>query len=193
MNIFEKMQKARVTLQEKDVKKSGKNKFAGYDFFELSDILPHINIIMNDLKMCSFISYNNDFSTLTIVNSEKPEEQIVFTSPMANASLKGCHDIQNLGAVESYQRRYLYMTAFEIVECDLLDNTTGKDETDIKTPKKNLSDAQIKRLFALGNKAGKNPKGILEAAKVRYKVADLKDMTKDQYDEICSTLEGMTV
>ena len=43
---------------------------------------------------------------------------------MSTASLKGCHEVQNLGAVESYVRRYLYLTAFEIVESDCLDATS---------------------------------------------------------------------
>ena len=39
--------------------------------------------------------------------------------------MKGAHAIQNLGAVETYQRRYLYLAAFEIVENDGLDATLG--------------------------------------------------------------------
>ena len=46
---------------------------------------------------------------------------------MAKAELKGCHEIQNLGASETYLRRYLYVAAFEIVEHDALDATTGMD------------------------------------------------------------------
>ena len=46
---------------------------------------------------------------------------------MASAQLKGVHEIQNLGAVETYQRRYLYMVAFEIVEADVLDAVQGKE------------------------------------------------------------------
>lgn len=81
------------------------------------------------------------------------------------------------------------MTAFEIVEADALDATTGK-ETSTEN-KYNLSDAQINRLFAIGNKAGKTPKAITDTAKRDYKVNVLKEMTKDQYDEICSKLEAL--
>jgi hypothetical protein len=44
---------------------------------------------------------------------------------MSSAALKGCHDVQNLGAVQTYLRRYLWTNAFEIVEHDALDATTG--------------------------------------------------------------------
>jgi hypothetical protein len=50
---------------------------------------------------------------------------------MKEANLKGCHAIQNLGAVETYTRRYLWVTALEIVEHDVLDATTGNDKTNV--------------------------------------------------------------
>jgi hypothetical protein len=128
VNVYAKLQQARIELQSSELKKSGNNKFAGYNYFELSDFLPHINEIFHKLGLFSQISFTNDLATLTIVNTEKPDEQIVFTSPMAEANLKGCHPIQNLGAVETYNRRYLYVTALEIVEHDALDATHGKDE-----------------------------------------------------------------
>jgi hypothetical protein len=47
---------------------------------------------------------------------------VTFTSPMSSAALKGCHDVQNLGAVQTYLRRYLWTNAFEIVEHDAIDS-----------------------------------------------------------------------
>ena len=123
MNVYEKLQKARVELQSASIKKSGKNTYSNYDYFELGDFLPMINTIFNELKLFSQISFSQELATLKIINTEKPEEVIEFTSPMADAQLKGCHPIQNLGAVETYQRRYLYMMALEIVEHDAIDAT----------------------------------------------------------------------
>lgn len=130
MNIYEKLQWARVELQDLAVKKSGKNTFSHYDYFELSDFLPHINRIMNERKFTGIVSFSSEIAQLVLVNSEKPEEQITFTSPMSSANLKGCHDVQNLGAVETYERRYLYTTAFEICESDILDKTHNKNAID---------------------------------------------------------------
>ena len=83
---------------------------------------------------------------LTIVNAENTDEKLVFTSPMSNANLKGCHDVQNLGAVQTYLRRYLWVNAFEIVESDGLDATTGKDDKTSKT-KANVNAAKIMKLI----------------------------------------------
>jgi hypothetical protein len=73
------------------------------------------------------VSYGQEIAELRIINEDNPEEQIVITSPMSEAALKGCHPVQNLGAVETYIRRYLWVSALEIVEHDALDMTTGKD------------------------------------------------------------------
>lgn len=124
--VYAKLQKARIKLQQSAIKKSGHNKFAGYQYFELGDFLPTINEIFNELGLCSVISFDKELATLRIIDTDNGGS-ITFTSPMADANLKGCHPIQNLGAVETYSRRYLYVTALEIVEHDALDATTGSD------------------------------------------------------------------
>jgi len=131
-NIYEKLQTCRVEFQKRGIEKSGLNKYSGYKYFELSDILPIINQLFDENKLCSVISFDPLMAILTIFDSEKPEgDKIIISSPMAEANLKGCHPVQNLGATETYQRRYLYMVALEIVESDVLDATT---ETGTKHP-----------------------------------------------------------
>lgn len=127
MNVYEKLQTARIELQSASMKKSGHNKFAGYQYFELGDFLPEINKIFAKLGLCSAVSFGKELAELKVINIEKPEEVVTFTSPMAEANLKGCHPIQNLGAVETYNRRYLYVTALEIVEHDALDSAPPVD------------------------------------------------------------------
>lgn len=119
MSVHKKLQQARVMLQGKQLKKTGYNKYAGYNYFELGDFLPVVNEIFSGLGLCAVISYGRDLATMTIRDTDDGEE-ITITSPMAEANLKGCHPIQNLGAVETYTRRYLYVTALEIVEHDAI-------------------------------------------------------------------------
>jgi hypothetical protein len=128
MSVFKKLQEARVKLQETKLSKSGKNKFAGYEYFELGDFLPAIQNICNEYGLCGVISYTAELATLTIYDVDKPEQCITFNSPMSSASLKGCHEVQNLGAVQTYLRRYLWTNAFEIVEHDALDMATDVNE-----------------------------------------------------------------
>jgi hypothetical protein len=127
MSVHKKLMEARIELQGTQLKKSGLNKFAGYSYFELGDFLPTIQAIFNRLGLCGVVSYSIEYATLTITDTEDGTV-VVITSPMAEANLKGTHPIQNLGAVETYSRRYLWMTAMEIVEHDVLDASTGYEE-----------------------------------------------------------------
>jgi hypothetical protein len=127
MSVHKKLMQARIELQGTQLKKSGLNKFAGYSYFELGDFLPTIQAIFSRLGLCGVVSYSIEYATLTITDVEDGTV-IVITSPMAEANLKGTHPIQNLGAVETYSRRYLWMTAMEIVEHDILDASTGYEE-----------------------------------------------------------------
>lgn len=127
MPVHAKLNKARLALQSKKLTKSGHNKFAGYLYFELGDFLPVVQEIFAGLGLCGIVSYTKDEARLTITDTEDGTE-IVITSPMGSAALKGCHEVQNIGAVETYQRRYLWVTAMEIVEHDALDAVTGAEQ-----------------------------------------------------------------
>jgi len=124
MNVYKKLMQARIDLQNTTLTKSGHNKFAGYKYFELGDFIPAIQNIFNGLGLCGTISYTNDLATLTIVDMSDLSK-IEITSPMSEAALKGCHAVQNLGAVQTYIRRYLWVAALEIVEHDALDSSEG--------------------------------------------------------------------
>ena len=120
--VHKKLMAARMSLQEATLKKSGHNKFAGYSYFELGDFIPTITEIFYNIGLCGVVSFDKELATLCITDTEDGS-QIVLTSPMAEANLKGCHPIQNLGAVETYTRRYLWVSAMEIVEHDALDSS----------------------------------------------------------------------
>jgi len=127
MTAYQKLMEARIALQGKKLAKTGKNKFAGYSYFELGDFLPTVQEIFASLGLCGFVSYGTEQADLTICDSENPDDKIVISSPMSSASLKGAHEIQNLGAVQTYLRRYLWVAAMEIVEHDALDAVLGSE------------------------------------------------------------------
>ena len=123
--VYRKLAIARAKLRGQALKKSGKNKFAGYDYFELGDFLHPTLQIFDELGLIGVVSFNKDEATLKILDVDSGGE-ILITSPFGSAALKGCHEVQNIGAVETYQRRYLWVAAMEIVEHDALDATTGR-------------------------------------------------------------------
>ena len=132
MKVYQKLNAARKQFHTLQLKKTGLNKFAGYTYFELGDFLiPALNVF-DENGLCAFISFGKDIATMTIVCTEDGSS-VTLTSPMAEAQLKGCHPIQNLGAVETYQRRYLWVSALEIVEHDALDSSAPlKDDKKVQ-------------------------------------------------------------
>ena len=128
MNVFEKLNLARIKMQQRGLKQTGKNGKMGNTFFELEVILPESNSICAEIKALAYVTFSSDTATLYFVDCEKPEDRIIFTSPMSTAKLAACHEVQNLGAVETYLKRYLYQNLYELSEKESLDNTFGLTE-----------------------------------------------------------------
>jgi hypothetical protein len=126
MSVHKKLMQARVKLLATEMKKSGLNKFAGYSYFELADFIPHVQTIFNDIGLCGVVTFSTEYAQLCITDVDDGTV-VVITSPMAEANLKGAHPIQNLGAVLSYQRRYLWMAAMELVEGDAIDSAPAAE------------------------------------------------------------------
>ena len=148
--VHRKLSAARRQFHTLQLRKTGKNTFAGYEYFELGDFLVPALSVFDEFGLGATISFDRELATMTIVDLDNPEDKIVLTSPMGSAALKGCHEVQNIGAVETYQRRYLWVTALEIVEHDALDKTTGKAEPDPGF----ISDKQRDDLEALAGEVG---------------------------------------
>ena len=177
MSVYKKLQQARMLLQGTKLTKSGKNKFAGYEYFELGDFLPAIQKICNDIGLCGIVSFNHEMAYLQI-NDVEDGTSIMFTSPMSSAALKGCHDVQNLGAVQSYLRRYLWTNAFEIVEHDVLDATTGSIEPVAKAIPKVEPKIESKKLDAKPITGEKGEWQIVAPAKPEGDTKEWLDLIK---------------
>jgi hypothetical protein len=124
MGVYKKLADARKMMRSRTLKKSGHNKFAGYNYFELGDFLHPALEIFDQLGLISIVSFTKEQAELCIVDTDGGGE-IVFTCPFGSAALKGCHEVQNMGACQTYNRRYLYTLALELLEHDALDSTTG--------------------------------------------------------------------
>lgn len=123
-NIYEKLQLCRVKLNDKKIKKSGKNSYSGYEYFELKDFLPIVNQLFEENKISSIFNLNSESATLEIINTENVEDKITFSIPVADASIKGSSPVQALGGQITYLRRYLYINALEIAENDIQNKET---------------------------------------------------------------------
>jgi hypothetical protein len=129
-NIYEKLSQAREKFHQLKLTKTGHNKYADYKYFELGDFLIPALKVFREVGLIAVVSFDKDTARMEITdigapmtNSGANRQFITITSPMGSAALKGCHEVQNIGAVETYQRRYLWVAALEIVEHDAVDST----------------------------------------------------------------------
>lgn len=147
LNIYARLNAARAAFHSVELKKTGQNTFAKYKYFELTDFLSPGMKALADNGLCPLpVTFGDEFATMTIVNVDNPSEVISFTSPMSTLSMKGTHPIQNMGAIETYQRRYLWIAALEIMENDIVDSA----EPEKPAPKpKTLDDGQVAEIQGL--------------------------------------------
>lgn len=134
MNIYTKINKIRMAWLDANVQKTGINRFAEYKYFELADIVPVAVPLFDSFNLYHRFSFTDDLATLTIIDADKPEMVETFSSPMRTLAVKGMNEIQALGGVETYQRRYLYMMLLDIVEQDAFDSTNGKPDEPAAKP-----------------------------------------------------------
>ncbi len=184
LNIHQKLQKCRVELQKSDLKKSGENKFSHYTYFELSDFLPKINELMDKHGLTALFSFTLEEAKLTIINTENEEEKILFSTPVTLAELKGCHAIQNIGATQTYARRYLYVMAFEIAEGDVLDSTEADEELIFKSKKIDL--VKVETIKEMIKKTNSDEKIFLKY----YKIKSIEDIKNGMFQSIMKTLQS---
>lgn len=122
-NIYIKLAKIRVDLQNMNIKKSGKNTFAHYSYFELFDFLPLINKLSLQYNVVNIITFSDQEAKLSVINIDDPNDFIDFKIKTSYISMKGSNELQNLGASYTYLRRYLYFIAYEICETDAIDSS----------------------------------------------------------------------
>lgn len=146
-NLNESIIKIRVDLQNSKIKKSGKNKFANFDYFELSDFLPRLNELMLQEGINDNFKITNDIATLILIKGEEKQEYtipfVIFDTPLTYKKDKNgnylkdkngdyiqvpsMQDIQYLGALNTYYKRYLYLNAFGITDGEIIDSMDNND------------------------------------------------------------------
>lgn len=193
LNLFQKLQQARVELQEMNLKKSGHNKFAGFTYYTLEDFLPAINIICNNVGLFTAISFDKEYATLRIYDTDDIDKFIEYKSPMKEIEQKGCNAIQNLGSVQSYSRRYLYLSAFEIVENDFSDAVLGKDDNK-RISSNNITNGTKSQINILAKQyaelADKTIDDVMNVLSEKYQFATLETLTDDVGQSMCKQLNN---
>lgn len=184
-NLNESIIQIRVDLQNSKIKKSGKNKYAGFDYYELADFLPKLNELMLKYGVNDKFTIEEEKATLTLIKGDESQVYNIpferFETPLVYKKDKNgnfikdkngeliqipsMQDIQYLGALNTYYKRYLYLNAFGITDGEVIDSM---DNNEIQSRKSNTK------------AKAKEPQE--EVAKVDYKVLLLEKLRKLNVD-----------
>ena len=197
MSLAKKIAEVKLLLHKQELKKSGINNFSKYSYFELVDFLPFIIEKCTEIGVLTYCTFGTDVARLIVIDTDT-EEKFEVTSPMSSASLKGCHEVQNLGAVQTYLRRYLYTMLFDIIESDGMEYMTDTRAEKVQknpigekvqkthsnqknTTEKNLSEYytdkdEVRSMVAEFGKEGINWKKGLAA----FKISSFSELKRDQ-------------
>lgn len=143
-SVMKKIQQARIEWLKEPRKKSKYNNFQKYNYFVLKDILPPVNKIFNELKLYSHYNLYKDHAALVITDTETGDS-IKFKLPVQQIENP---TMQQIGSINTYAKRYLYMNALEIEE-----EEDRIDSTDQEEVKKETKEELVKKISeALGEK-----------------------------------------
>ena len=188
-NVYMKLVEVQSELK---APKSQFNKFGNYAYRNCEDILEALKPILNKVKAIVNISDEVVLvgeryyikATVKFIDAETGE--IVEASAMAREeeSKKGMDASQLTGSTSSYARKYALNGLFAIDDTKDSDttNTHGKENVTV------LSEAQLKRMYAIGSKAGYSNSKVDAMIKQKYN-KEAKNMTKTEYDNVVDGLE----
>lgn len=203
MKIYEQLANVQHELK---CNKSLYNGFGGYSYRSTELIMEAVKPLLFSNDLCLTITdsielIGNRFyikATATIYNKEG--EQISTTAYAREEEVKkGMDASQITGSTSSYARKYALNGLLAIDDTKDADATNTHDVTsDSKATSTNskvnnttntykLTEGQIKRLYAIGYKKGYSREYMNKLVNTKYK-KPVEDLTKQEYDYICSTL-----
>lgn len=113
---------------QKELPKSGYNKFGNFKYHELEDILPTICRECYNQELFIEFSFTNELAQLKIRNWNEPGESVITSVPMPEIVPlnRGMNIMQSEGSYITYLKRYLLINMFLIVEKDVVDSDNVK-------------------------------------------------------------------
>lgn len=196
MTIHEKLMNIQSELK---APKGQYNSFGKYKYRSCEDILEAVKPLLKDNKAALTITddvinlgdrfYVKAIAKLTDIETSESIE--VSALAREDEAKKGMDLAQITGSVSSYARKYALNGLFCIDDTKDSDTTNTHDKSSPVTPKSTraLSDAQIKRFYAIAKSVGISEQVAMDTVQIKYGVLPI-EMSRAQYDEVCKSLEA---
>lgn len=196
-----KIQRCKKVLNEAKLKKSGKNTYNKYNYYELEDINAPICDALLDEGLASLFQFDRDSAVLRIIDSSTGAYIEWITplqcSPRYIKKYAGADDkkgdvgelMKDQQALQTYARRALYLQALEIAEPNTIERgkPTGNNKTNVEI---NLPDTTLfNQITADFIKARVDITAKTVTNKLKSMVNNGK-ISQDEYAEAISALNG---
>lgn len=200
-NIYQRLAEIKAELSRKEIKKSGHNKYGGYHYHELGDFLHHIAELNKKHGVDDTFEIKNEgqSAVLTLTNVDEPKDKKIIAIPFVEAEMLGkggakstTDAIQRMGATLTYNRRYLYMIAYDIAENDMVDKEQPEDTRGQQMfEKSEKTKARIEKHLDDNVSLLEDKKEILKRLMVGYDIKSWKkaDLSKVNVGEFIDELD----
>lgn len=199
MNVYEKLAHIQVKLK---APKNQYNSFGKYNYRSCEDILEGLKPLLAEVKAMVILSdqivqigdrYYLE-AKASFIDSESSERIETKSLAREDESKKGMDLAQVTGSVSSYARKYALNGLFAI------DDTKDSDATNLHDKKENitgkfdnkygnLTQLQIKRLYAIASSCGYDKEKIESMVTSKYS-KEIKSLSKKEYDHIYEGLQA---
>ena len=188
----------RAKLATASLKMSGYNDRSNWHYFELSDFLPTLTALMMEENMNDRFYIKGEEAILELIKGNEKQEYTIpfvkYDTPVSSKGSKLMQDVQYLGALTTYYRRYLYVSAFGISDGDIIDSMFSEGE--VKTSDDNVikikplaTPTQVSMLE--GFYKGDNLSKLLKSQGVE-KVEDISAEEASKLIALCKANHGAT-
>jgi heat shock protein HspQ len=141
---------------------------------------------------------------LALNHRSNPHENIVMTRILYNGEvidssgirLPDDPNMQKMGSAITYAKRYNTCMLFNLDTEDDDGNATvyySDKKANLAKEGRKITEAQIKRLFAIINKTNYDPGLVKEYIKSEFGLESSQDLDMIQYDKLCNALESKTL
>src|SRR5690554_900702 len=170
-------------------KNTADNPFYNSRYAPLQDVLNEVRPLLSKYGLSILQSPAGDGQSVSIVTLLLHEsgEWIEFDPLVLKAEKM---TPQGAGSAITYGRRYALSAVLGISSEDDDDaNSLEIHQQAQKQQRKQLTDKQVKRLYAIANSAGVSVEDVKRVLMRDYKKTQAADLTKQEYDEICERLQ----
>src|SRR5690625_1385027 len=206
------VQKLLIVQKELKAPKGQYNSFGKYAYRSAEDILEAVKPLNAEQGLLLTLSDEPILTgdrhyikaTATITDGNDTHSVTAYARESLNK--KGMDDSQITGTASSYARKYALNGMYLIDDTKDADtdeyqnqsnrsntqnNTKQTFQTQGKPQKNNLSDAQVKRLFAIAKSVNVTAEQVKKIIMRDYKKTEVAQLTRQEYDVICKNLEEL--